>query len=56
MSAFRHLNTTLAGWRRRRGYRAELRRLLITGDHLVKDAGLTVENAMGEVSKPAWRD
>ena len=41
-------------WRRRRNYRADLRRLLITGPHLIADIGLKTEEAIREASKPFW--
>ncbi len=41
-------------WRKRRNYRADLRRLLETGPHLIPDIGLKTEDAMKEASKPFW--
>jgi len=41
-------------WRKRRKYRADLRRLLATGPHLIPDIGLKTEEADREVSKPFW--
>lgn len=35
--------------------RAELRRLLATGHHLVEDIGLDVAWARAEAAKPFWR-
>ena len=41
-------------WRKRRNYRADLRRLLATGPHLIPDIGLSTEEAVQEASKPFW--
>lgn len=41
-------------WRIRRNYRADLRRLLATGPHLIHDIGLKTEEAIMEASKPFW--
>jgi uncharacterized protein YjiS (DUF1127 family) len=41
-------------WRKRRNYRADLRRLLATGPHLIPDIGLKAEEATREASKPFW--
>ena len=43
-------------WRKRRKYRADLRRLLVTGPHLIPDIGLKTEEAIREASKPFWAD
>ena len=45
----------LTEWRRRRRYRAELRRLLSTGPHLLEDIGLTAAGAAREAALPFWR-
>ncbi len=45
----------LTEWQRRRRYRAELRRLLSTGPHLLEDIGLTVSGAAREAALPFWR-
>jgi uncharacterized protein YjiS (DUF1127 family) len=45
----------LAEWRRRRHYRAELRRLLRTGPHLLEDVGLAAAVAAREAALPFWR-
>ena len=45
----------LTEWRRRRRYRAELRRLLSTGPHLLEDIGLTAAAAAREAARPFWR-
>jgi uncharacterized protein YjiS (DUF1127 family) len=41
-------------WRFRHRYRAELRRLLATGPHLVKDLGLALDTAVRESEKSFW--
>ena len=41
-------------WRFRQRYRADLRRLLLVGPHLVEDIGLGVDGAMTESRKPFW--
>jgi len=41
-------------WQKRRKYRADLRRLLATGPHLIPDVGLKTEEAIREASKPFW--
>ena len=55
MQAFHHINQAIHAWRRRRSYRADLDRLLTTGDHLVRDTGFSREDAMREITKPAWQ-
>ena len=45
----------LADWRQRRHYRAELRRLLRVGVHLIADIGLPLAAARAEAAKPFWR-
>lgn len=45
----------LVDWRRRRHYRAELRRLLRTGPHLIADIGLAAPAAAREAARPFWR-
>jgi uncharacterized protein YjiS (DUF1127 family) len=42
-------------WRCRQRYRAELRRLLLIGCHLIKDIGLELDNAITESRKPFWK-
>jgi uncharacterized protein YjiS (DUF1127 family) len=42
-------------WRARRRERAELRRLLRTGRHLLRDIGLAPEQVAAEAAKPFWR-
>lgn len=53
-SAFDFL-ALLAEWRQRRRYRAELRRLLSTGPHLLEDIGLTGSDMEREAFSPFWR-
>ena len=43
-------------WRKRRNYRADLRRLMATGPHLIPDMGLKTAEAIREASKPFWID
>jgi uncharacterized protein YjiS (DUF1127 family) len=45
----------IADWRRRRHFRAELRRLLRTGPHLLEDIGLPAVAAARESALPFWR-
>jgi len=49
------LKENTARWRERRRYRADLERLLRAGDYLVKDIGLTPEDAHREINKPFWK-
>lgn len=42
-------------WSARRHHRAELRRLLRAGPHLIEDMGLSVAVASAEADKPFWR-
>ena len=42
-------------WSARRQYRAELRRLLRVGPHLIEDLGLPLAAAIAEAHKPFWR-
>jgi uncharacterized protein YjiS (DUF1127 family) len=44
-----------ATWRKRRHYRQELARLLITCPHMIADIGLTYEAAETEIARPFWR-
>ena len=41
-------------WERRVLYRKNLRRLLATGPHLVRDIGLGIDEALYEISKPFY--
>ena len=41
-------------WGQRAEFRAELRRLLRAGEHLIEDIGLSHEQALREASKPFW--
>jgi len=49
------LTTTGTVWLKRRARRAELRRLLRTGPHLIADIGLAPEAARREARKPFWK-
>lgn len=49
------MHTAFAAWIARRRYRCDLVRQLQLGNHLVKDIGLTLEEALNEVKKPFWR-
>ena len=44
-----------AEWQARRGYRKDLERLLRVGPYMIKDVGLTLEEAKREIEKPFWR-
>ena len=48
--------TLLAVWRARSYQRAEYRRLLRTGAHLVRDIGLVPDRAAADAAKPFWRE
>ena len=41
-------------WERRVLYRRDLRRLLYTGSHLVRDTGIGIDEALYEISKPFY--
>ena len=49
------MHDTLITWIARHRYRRDLARQLELGNHLVKDIGLTLEQALHEISKPFWR-
>lgn len=49
------LGELLRLWQERRRYRADLRRLAITGAHLVADIGLLPVHAAREAQKPFWQ-
>ena len=49
------MNNTLSAWIARHRYRRDLVRQLELGNHLVKDIGLTLEQALNEIRKPFWR-
>lgn len=51
----RDLKAACAAWRKRRGYRRDLQRLLRVGPHMLADIGLTLEEARREIVKPFWR-
>lgn len=42
-------------WSRRRRFRDELRRLLLTAPHMIADIGMTLDEARFEIDKPFWR-
>ena len=42
-------------WMGRRRFRADLKRLLKVGPHMIADIGLTLEAAMAESEKPFWQ-
>ena len=44
-----------AEWRRRRSYRSDLDRLLGVGEYMIRDIGLTLDDARREIQKPSWR-
>jgi uncharacterized protein YjiS (DUF1127 family) len=49
------MHNTLSAWVARHRYRRDLIRQLELGNHLVKDIGLTLEQALCEIKKPFWR-
>jgi uncharacterized protein YjiS (DUF1127 family) len=49
------LADTIALWKQRRRYRVDLRRLLRVGPYMLRDIGLTPEEAYREVEKPFWK-
>lgn len=49
------MHNRLTAWIARQRYRRDLARQLELGNHLVKDIGLTPEQALNEISKPFWR-
>ena len=49
------LASRIAGWRQRRRYRSDLSRLLRVGTHMLRDIGLTQEQARFEIRKPFWK-
>lgn len=49
------IDPTLAEWIRRRQYRADLKRLLKVGPHMINDIGLPLHEAHREIGKPFWR-
>jgi uncharacterized protein YjiS (DUF1127 family) len=44
-----------AEWQRRRIYRSDLNRLLGVGEYIIRDIGLTLDDARREIQKPLWR-
>ena len=49
------MHYTVTAWIARHRYRRDLVRQLELGNHLVKDIGLTLEQALNEIEKPFWR-
>ena len=46
---------TLKLWRARRAYHSEIANRFALGSHLIRDIGLTVEQALFEAQKPFWK-
>ncbi|CAN5363904.1 hypothetical protein BH10PSE7_BH10PSE7_26920 [soil metagenome] len=46
---------TLKLWRARRAYRNDLANRYALGSYLIRDIGLTVEQALIEAQKPFWK-
>ena len=53
--ALRSPMAALALWRQRALFRRDLRRLAGLGDHMLRDIGLTKEQAARELAKPIWQ-
>jgi uncharacterized protein YjiS (DUF1127 family) len=51
----RKITPMMAEWRRRRQYRADLRRLLKVGPYMLADIGVGQEDALRESATPFWR-
>lgn len=51
----RKFKPMVADWRRRYRFRADLKRLLKVGPYMIKDIGLTHEEALRESQKPVWK-
>lgn len=49
------MHNTIGAWIARRRYRRDLSRQIELGDYLVKDIGLSLEEALHEIRKPFWR-
>ena len=49
------MHSTLGAWMARHRFRRELSRQVELGNYLVKDIGLTLEEAFAEIKKPFWR-
>ena len=47
--------TTIGAWIARHRFRRDLSRQIELGNYLVKDIGLTLEEALDEIKKPFWR-
>ena len=55
LTPFSAVAKELQVWRSRHRHRADLRRLLLIGSHLIKDIGLELDNAITESRKPFWK-
>lgn len=42
-------------WRARRSFRRDLANRIALGSYLIRDMGLTVEEALSEAGKPFWK-
>lgn len=49
------MHSTIGAWVARHRYRRDLSRQIELGNYLVKDIGLTLEEALNEIKKPFWR-
>lgn len=49
------MHTTIGAWIVRHRYRRDLARQIELSNHLVKDIGLTLEQALNEIRKPFWK-
>lgn len=54
LTPFSAVAKELKAWRCRQCYRADLRRLLMIGPHLIKDIGQELDQAITEGRKPFW--
>ena len=48
------MNRTLKIWQARRNFRRDLATRIALGSHLIRDMGLTMEQALSEAGKPFW--
>ena len=53
--SIREIKPFMVELRRRHEYRADLKRLLIVGPHMLDDIGLGREEAIRESRKPIWK-
>lgn len=49
------MQMTIGAWMARHRYRRDLSRQIELGNYLVKDIGLTLEEALNEIKKPFWK-